>query len=1241
MKKGLFITSAMVLLLVFLVQYAASGNQKAEAVSQEQIRQNMHRIQIPFIANNGQMDERVTFYANTFGGTVFVTKDGEIVYALPNNNSDVETQGIASLKHSPDKIQQCRGELHSPDVIHDARQISDLHSPTSNSQTHNSKLVNSELQGIALKETLIGAKVKEIKGEDKSAKKVNYFIGNDQKKWKSNISTYNMVDLGEVYKGIELKLKAYGNNVEKLFYVKPGANPDRIKINLSGVKECVVQNAECGIENPKFKIQNPKLSVNEQGQLVAETELGPVAFTKPVAYQEIDGKRVDVGVEYEIYAVPQVVHRKGVPKNAKESIVGNTESAGNVCPPLACLCVACRQAGVKGVERDSPHVIQPTTNPKSKIVNLSSTEIGHPKLEYGFKVASYDKTKELVIDPLLASTFLGGTNKDYANAIAFDSSGNVYVTGQSYSSDYLSTTSAYQISNNGSHGNVIISKLNSDLTTLLASTYIGGSYSDHGYSIGFDSSGNVYVAGTSDSSDYPTTIDAYQTSISGSGVIVSKLNSDLTILLASTYIGGSYIDYGYSIALDSSGNVYVVGATRSSDYPTTTGAYQTIFNSSGDNPDVVISKLNSELTNLLASTYLGGYSSDEGYSISLDGSGNVYITGQSSSGDYPTTTDAYQNFFNGDQEIIISKLNSELTNLLASTYLGGNGNDYGTSLVIDDSGNVYVTGYSHSSDYPTTTGAYQTSNKSTYQDGIISKLNNDLTTLLASTYIGGSRQDNLSSLAVDNSGNVYVTGNSYSSDYPTTTGAYQTSYSGSLNDVIVSKLNSDLTTLKASTYLGSYIGSAIALDKTGNVYVTGSTDSSNFPISSDGYDSSFNGGSYDIFVSKLDSDLSSSPPSVTTDSATDITINSTTLNGTVNANNRSTTVWFEYGLYTGLYDYSTSTKTISGSTDQAVSVDIYNLYAGTTYYYQIVAENEIGTTYGDEMSFTTLSDTTKPSGSISINNGNPYTNSANVTLKLSASDDVGITGYYISTNSSTPSSSSSGWTSISSTTNYSASILYTLDDGDGSKTIYVWYKDGAGNISDIYSDSIILDTTPPEITITSPTTNDTYSTTISVVSLWGNASDATSGIASIIWSNNQGGKGAASGTASWSISNIGLLVDVENVITVTAKDNAGNSASDTITVTYSEPTTLEGKIFGYVMDEHNTFIASVKVTCKGKNTGVKVKGYTNKEGYFEFNNLDADTYKITAKQKGYYKSKYNVNLEEGEEKEIEIVLEEK
>ena len=197
-------------------------------------------------------------------------------------------------------------------------------------------------------------------------------------------------------------------------------------------------------------------------------------------------------------------------------------------------------------------------------------------------------------------------------------------------------------------------------------------------------------------------------------------------------------------------------------------------------------------------------------------------------------------------------------------------------------------------------------------------------------------------------------------------------------------------------------------------------------------------------------------------------------------------------------------------------------------------------------------DTTAPSGSVSINSGSAYTNSTSVTLTLSATDSVGVTAYYVSTSSSTPTASASGWSSVTSATSYSGSVSYTLASGDGSKTVYVWYKDAAGNVSSSASDSITLDTTAPIVTITSPT-SDPYTATSSTVSLEGSSSDSTSGVKEVTWSNDKGGSGTASGTTYWSISSISLS-NGENKITVTAKDNAGNTSTDTITVTYSAAT---------------------------------------------------------------------------------------
>ncbi len=763
--------------------------------------------------------------------------------------------------------------------------------------------------GVALKEEFVGARVSGIRGEGESVTKVCYFKGNDPSKWKSSISTYELVNLGEIYEGVELKLKAHGNNVEKLLYVKPGADPDQIKISLSGVNDCGVRNAECGIACPKSKSQNPKLQINPAGQLEVETALGTVAFTKPIAYQEIDGKRVEVDVEYRL------------------------------------------------------------SNPNSKI------QI--PKSEYCFTVASYDKTKDLIIDPLLASTFLGGSSYEGGVmegeiSLTLDTSGNVYVTGVTGSSDFPTTSGAYDTSFNGG-GDVFVSKLNSGLTGLLASTYLGGSGGDGGapdgeISLTLDTSGNVYVTGRTGSSDFPTTSGAYDTSFNGGydDVFVSKLDSGLTSLLASTLLGGSNGDRVNSLTLDTSGNVYVTGGTVSTDFPTTSGAYDTSFN--GGYADVFVSKLNSGLTSLLASTYLGGYNWDHGSSLTLDTSGNVYVTGYTDSSNFPTTSGAYDTSSNGSSDVFVSKLNSGLTGLLASTFLGGSSSDWGNSLTLDTSGNVYVTGKTWSSNFPTTSGAYDTSFNGS-GDVFVSKLNSGLTGMLASTYLGGSGGaggDYGCSLALNTSGNVYVTGVTWSTDFPTTSGAYDTSFNGS-GDVFVSKLDSGLTSLLASTFLGGFVYEggmlegkiSLTIDTGGNIYVAGVTGSPDFPTTSGAYQTALNG-FIDVFVSKLDGNLSAGtaqPPTVTTGDAADITLDGATLKGVVNANGLTATAWFEYGDTSGGPYSNTNTQTVTGSSDTPVSHALSGLSACTKYYYRLVAENTAGKSEGSEKTFTTSSTT--------------------------------------------------------------------------------------------------------------------------------------------------------------------------------------------------------------------------------------------------------------------------------------------
>ena len=296
-------------------------------------------------------------------------------------------------------------------------------------------------------------------------------------------------------------------------------------------------------------------------------------------------------------------------------------------------------------------------------------------------------------------------------------------------------------------------------------------------------------------------------------------------------------------------------------------------------------------------------------------------------------------------------------------------------------------------------------------------------------------------------------------------------------------------------------------------------------------------------------------PTVTTTQAVSINQTAATLNGLVNAHGLTSSAYFHYGTSTSSYTGTTASRIINGTTNTTVSTSLSGLSANTTYYYRLAANNSAGISYGNQMNFTTTAaaDTIRPTGTIRINNNTLSTNTTPVTLSLSATDNSGVVGYYLSTSNITPTASSAGWTAVASTASYTANnIVYALSGSDGTKTVYCWYKDAAGNVSSVASDSIILDSTAPLISISSPTTLATHATLEGIVSLSGTASDSASGVLAVEWSSNRGGSGIATGTTNWGIDAVSLL-EGENVVTVTARDTAGNSASDTITITYSIP----------------------------------------------------------------------------------------
>jgi len=330
----------------------------------------------------------------------------------------------------------------------------------------------------------------------------------------------------------------------------------------------------------------------------------------------------------------------------------------------------------------------------------------------GFQVAAYDRSRPLIIDPvLLYSTYLGGSGFEVCYDVAIDATGNAYVAGSTTLTDFPTTTGAVQTASGGS-ADAIVAKVDPTGSGLTYSTYLGGTAADVGYDIVTDAAGNAYVTGYTNSTNFPTTTTAFQTASSGSlDVFAAKVNPGGSGLVYSTYLGGGAAEEGYGIAVDGAGNAYVTGYTSSPDFPTTPGAFQAAFHNSA-NPDAAydafVTKLNPMGSGLIYSTYLGGGVVDVGYEIAIDADGNAYVTGYTASSNFPTTTGAFQTVQSGYADAFVTKVNPGGTGLLYSTFLGGGNNDLGYGIAVNAAGHILVAGRTASTNFPTTAGALQT-----------------------------------------------------------------------------------------------------------------------------------------------------------------------------------------------------------------------------------------------------------------------------------------------------------------------------------------------------------------------------------------------------------------------------------------------------------------------------------------------------------------------------------------------------
>ena len=490
-----------------------------------------------------------------------------------------------------------------------------------------------------------------------------------------------------------------------------------------------------------------------------------------------------------------------------------------------------------------------------------------------FEIAEYNKIEDIIIDPYrIWATYYEGGGQDVGYSVCADNSGNIYVTGYTNSIDFPIQVlpGAYNQNTSGGSYDAFILKFNSSGVRLWATFYGGSSY-DIGYGICIDKLGNPYITGITYSTDFPTKIltGAYNQNTSGGSydAFILKFNSSGARIWA-TYYGGTNWDEGISICTDTLGNIYVTGRTSSTNFPIQTllGAYNQI-SMVGPGGDAFILKFNSSSERLWA-TFYGGSGTEYGLSIYTDNSGNLYVTGHTSSTNFPTKTltGAYnQTSYGGSSgypgDAFILKFNSSGVRLWA-TYYGGNRKDDGNSICIDTSGSLYVTGSTGSYNFPTQTlpSAYnQTSHGGHLWDAFILKFNSNGVRIWA-TYYGGNGVDKGNSICIDTSGSLYVTGSTLGSNFPTQIlqGAYNqtTNPIDTLYDAFILKFNSSCERQWATYYGGNGddFGNSICTDSTANLYVTGSTWSPNFPIQilPGAYnDTTFGGGAGDAFILKF------------------------------------------------------------------------------------------------------------------------------------------------------------------------------------------------------------------------------------------------------------------------------------------------------------------------------------------------------------------------------------------------------
>lgn len=776
-------------------------------------------LPLSFEANLGQMNSQVRFVSRGEGYSLFLT-DREAVLALRRS-------GTSQSASTGDSTPGARSNVNPGSIKTD--------------------VVRMQLAGASPD--------LRVRGSEQLAGKANYFIGSDPTQWHTNIPTFSRVKYSGVYPGIDLIYYGNREQLEYDFIVAPNADAGQIRLRFDGAKKLALDpggNLEIIAENGRIAFQKPVAYQLQDGTRRLVKGRFTLLGGKSVGFAigEYDRTRplvIDPTLSYSTYL--------GGSNGATYGTALAVDSSGNTY--VTGVVYATNFPATSGAFQTANHSSATTFD--AFVVKLNATGTA---LVYATYLGGSGNTT-------VAGTLNHG---DYPTGINIDSSDEAYVTGIAYSVDFPVTTGVVQSTNNGGANgvpNCFVTRIDAAGSGLVYSTFLGGSglpgYAgqasvnntggDSCASIAVDSSQNAYLTGTAYSTNFPVTSGVYQATNKGASngrptAFVAKLNPSGTALDYATYLGGSNGDSGSGIALDADGDAYIDGGTYSTDFPVTSGVLQSTNNTSaavGSNG--FVAKLNSTGSSLVYSTYLGGSGNangpsgnnngDAALSIALDSTDDAYVFGLTSSGDFPVTPGVLQSVNNAfapgtGPNFFIAKIGPTAEGLIYATYLGGGGPDLSPGsggMAIDSNGDVYITGYVLGADFPVSSNAYQSSpvcalatggSVTEYESPVFAEINPTGTALLYSTYYGGTghviESTSLSStslcdesygLALDSQNNAYLTGSAASANFPTTTGAFQTTNPAN-SSAFISKflINASTTTTATTTSIAASMNPA-------------------------------------------------------------------------------------------------------------------------------------------------------------------------------------------------------------------------------------------------------------------------------------------------------------------------------------------------------------------------------------------------------------------------------------------------